>query len=433
MAGIGTEGAPVVGRRRYSLSTPLWLDELGTVWRGVTVPDGRPVIVRIVSGQLTRDSAFVVRLHRELLKATRARSLPGIARVIDHGDADTRPYFIVMEAVEGERLADRLTRGERWSVSAADQVVDGVADRLAAARRVGLHHGRVRAGSIVFGVSSRATARSSDVVLLDLAVEAALPLPTRSRLGARLLRPIRRRSPLWVAVSRDLNRLRRTMVAGPNAHLLGAVRGGVMRFGAEGRTLWRAMRGGLPRADPIAWAKPQRGRAHPTPGTEISTPGLDPIASANATERRRTRPKLIVLTAAAVTAVALAAGVSGLDQSVVPKEPIGAHQASPAVTHRSDGTASNGPSSEPHGTTRIRVPSVLGVRVLQAWRLLGRADLAVASVAPTEGALGRVVATVPAPNEVVARGTGVTLYVGTTPARVEGAVTGARLFAHSTG
>jgi beta-lactam-binding protein with PASTA domain len=67
----------------------------------------------------------------------------------------------------------------------------------------------------------------------------------------------------------------------------------------------------------------------------------------------------------------------------------------------------------------VPIPDVVGLSALQAIQVLQSFGLSVTSAEPTPGSPGVVVATDPAAAAMVVPGTPVTLFVGTTPERVD--------------
>ncbi len=130
---------------------------MSVVWRGQDELLGRPVAVKILSGDL-RDASFAERVRREA-KAVARLSHPHIATVYDYGESreapkppgrpanETTPY-IVMELVEGESLAKILKRGPlSWPTAVG--VCAQVAAALAAAHQYGVVHRDITPNNIM--------------------------------------------------------------------------------------------------------------------------------------------------------------------------------------------------------------------------------------------------------------------------------------------
>jgi serine/threonine-protein kinase len=130
------------------------------------------------------------------------------------------------------------------------------------------------------------------------------------------------------------------------------------------------------------------------------------------------------LAAGAAVAVVIAASIAGIvaqgssdrrPSSAAP--PAAAAPASPAAEPTP--TPAETPSPAPQTTSGLVVPDVLGLSALDARRLLERSGLEVAASEPAPGPPGEVVGTSPRVAELVAPGTRVTLFVGTTSDRLD--------------
>ena len=88
---------------RYRMGAPLAAGGMGEVWVARDPLLDRPVAVKVLGGALAGDGRAAERLRREARAAARLDH-PNIARVLDLGEHDGRPY-LVMELLEGESLA----------------------------------------------------------------------------------------------------------------------------------------------------------------------------------------------------------------------------------------------------------------------------------------------------------------------------------------
>lgn len=77
------------------------------------------------------------------------------------------------------------------------------------------------------------------------------------------------------------------------------------------------------------------------------------------------------------------------------------------------------PSPQPEPSSGVAVPDVVGLTAMEAIRLLQSTGLAISASEPTPGPPGEVVGTDPVVTELVEPGTLVTLFVGTTPDRLD--------------
>ena len=104
---------------------------MGTVYMGRQVSLDRPVAVKILSPELSRNGEFVERFRRE--SAILARLVhSNIVQIYGAGEVDNQ-HFFAMEYVEGEDLAARLRRGVSFTTHEVTQVAWQTARALGAA------------------------------------------------------------------------------------------------------------------------------------------------------------------------------------------------------------------------------------------------------------------------------------------------------------
>src|ERR1700760_456065 len=93
----------------YEIQSPLGAGGMGEVYRARDTRLGRDVTIKILSTQLSFDPDLKRRFEREA-RAVSSLTHPNICCLYDIGSQDGID-FIVMEYLEGETLADRLTTG----------------------------------------------------------------------------------------------------------------------------------------------------------------------------------------------------------------------------------------------------------------------------------------------------------------------------------
>lgn len=141
---------------RYRLVERLGAGGMAVVWRGFDEVLGRQVAVKLLASRLATDGTFRQRIRAEARAAGRLCH-PYIATVHDYGeslgpDGVGLPY-VVMELVEGESLASRLTGGRALPWRQAVAVGAQVAAALADAHAHGVVHRDVTPGNVMLTVS----------------------------------------------------------------------------------------------------------------------------------------------------------------------------------------------------------------------------------------------------------------------------------------
>jgi serine/threonine protein kinase len=149
---------------RYRVGALLAAGGMGEVWAARDLLLDRPVAVKVLGGALAGDGRAAERLRREARSAGRLDH-PNIARVLDLGEQDGRPY-LVMELLEGESLAARIDRAGPMAPAEAARVVAAVADALQAAHAAGVVHRDVKPGNVFL-------TSAGEVKVLDFGIASA--------------------------------------------------------------------------------------------------------------------------------------------------------------------------------------------------------------------------------------------------------------------
>ncbi|HEY3081646.1 MAG TPA: protein kinase [Chloroflexota bacterium] len=134
---------------RYELLAQVGSDELADLYRARDVRLGRIVALKLLRDEHATDPELVEGFQRQARIAA-ALSHPNVVVVNDFGSHDGTA-FIVMEHVDGETLAQRLSRVGRLGPDAAVSVARRVLAGLAVAHAHGLVHRHVKPENVVLG------------------------------------------------------------------------------------------------------------------------------------------------------------------------------------------------------------------------------------------------------------------------------------------
>ena len=154
----------------YEILAPLGAGGMGEVYRARDTRLDRTVAVKILPEHLAADPAFKARFEREA-RAISALSHPHICTLHDIGE-QAGVHFLVMEHLEGETLASRLTRGPMQPeecLRAASQICEA----LALAHRHGVIHRDLKPGNVML---TKSGAKLLDFGLAKQGAQAAPPI-----------------------------------------------------------------------------------------------------------------------------------------------------------------------------------------------------------------------------------------------------------------
>ncbi len=121
----------------YKIGDQLGAGGMGEVYAAIDTRLDRTVAIKILPEHLAADPHVIERFEREA-RAVGSLNHPHICTLFDVGEQDG-VHFLVMELVEGETLAARLTKG-RLSLDQALEYAIQIADALDKAHRQGMVH-----------------------------------------------------------------------------------------------------------------------------------------------------------------------------------------------------------------------------------------------------------------------------------------------------
>jgi serine/threonine protein kinase len=171
----------------YEIIAPLGAGGMGEVYRARDTRLDRTVAIKVLTGALAADSESRQRFEHEA-RVIAALNDPHICTVYDvgrHGDLD----YLVLEYLEGETLADRLSRSPVVPVAEALAIAIQIGDALDRAHREGIVHRDLKPGNVML-VRRGGPSSSADVKLLDFGLAArtaaARPQTPNASLAATL-------------------------------------------------------------------------------------------------------------------------------------------------------------------------------------------------------------------------------------------------------
>ncbi|HUR48838.1 MAG TPA: Stk1 family PASTA domain-containing Ser/Thr kinase [Acidimicrobiales bacterium] len=132
---------------RYELVRKLARGGMAEVFLARDLLLDRPVALKVLYPELSRDPTFVERFRREAQAAANL-SHPNIVSVYDWGEEDGT-YFIVMEFVDGESLASLVHRAGALQADEAAEIGAEIAAALAVAHRGNMVHRDVKPGNVL--------------------------------------------------------------------------------------------------------------------------------------------------------------------------------------------------------------------------------------------------------------------------------------------
>src|SRR5487761_1029612 len=132
---------------RYELRSQIARGGTAHVYLAHDILLDRPVALKVLYPELSRNDSFVERFRREAQAAANL-SHPNIVQVFDWGESENT-YFIVMEYIDGEPLSSIIRTQAPISPDQAATVAADIAKALGYAHRHGVVHRDVKPGNVL--------------------------------------------------------------------------------------------------------------------------------------------------------------------------------------------------------------------------------------------------------------------------------------------
>src|SRR5262245_29590171 len=129
----------------YEIQSAVGAGGMGEVYRARDTKLGRDVALKVLPESVARDPERIARMHREA-QVLAALNHPNIAAI--HGFEDSGDvHALVLELVDGESLADRITRGP-IPLDEALPIARQICEALEAAHEQGIIHRDLKPANI---------------------------------------------------------------------------------------------------------------------------------------------------------------------------------------------------------------------------------------------------------------------------------------------
>src|SRR5437879_2890869 len=112
---------------------------MGAVWLAQNSAIEAEVAIKVLHSALVSETGAVARFRQEARAAARIGH-PNIVRVMDFGDVEGGPPYIVMERLKGESLAHRIEQARALAAREIVPIVIPVLAALEAAHTQGILH-----------------------------------------------------------------------------------------------------------------------------------------------------------------------------------------------------------------------------------------------------------------------------------------------------
>ena len=167
LAGSQTAEGSLAGTKigGYHLLERIGVGGMGEVYKAMQLSLGRTVALKLLSPELTRDTAFIERFLSEARAAGRFNH-PNVIHVHEVGN-ENGMYFYSMEFVDGGSVQDQVSRGRKLDQQRATEIILQSARALEFAEKVGIVHCDIKPDNLMLTTDG-------DVRLSDLGIAKSL-------------------------------------------------------------------------------------------------------------------------------------------------------------------------------------------------------------------------------------------------------------------
>src|SRR5262249_22584569 len=144
---------PLIGRvlnERFRILSPLGSGGMGKVYKAVQTPLDRVVALKILNPNFPaeKDPAFKRRFFLEASLTSKLRH-PNTVTVIDYGQTDDSIYFIAMEYMEGQTLAEVLAHEKTLPWRRVLDIAQQICRSLREAHKLGVIHRDLKPANVM--------------------------------------------------------------------------------------------------------------------------------------------------------------------------------------------------------------------------------------------------------------------------------------------
>jgi serine/threonine-protein kinase len=176
---------------RYRVVAPIGRGGMGQVYRAEDLKLGETVALKFLPEQLAQDAAWLGRFFMEV-RTAREVTHPNVCRVhdvVEATDSAGRPlYFLTMEYVDGENLADLVKRFGRLPTEKGMEIAGQITAALTAAHEKGVLHRDIKPANVMIDGRGQAKLADFGLAVASNAVQAAEIAGTPGYIAPEILR-----------------------------------------------------------------------------------------------------------------------------------------------------------------------------------------------------------------------------------------------------